>query len=61
MQLAQPCVPWQGVKNATQFGNACPQFDVITKKFIGEEDCLYLNVYTPVIKNVIAYFIQIII
>jgi len=37
---------WKGVLEATQFGNECPQFD-FTGKVIGNEDCLYLNVYTP--------------
>jgi para-nitrobenzyl esterase len=33
---------WQGVLAASQFGNYC------TQPGIGSEDCLYLNVYTPI-------------
>lgn len=42
--------PWDGVKNTQKDSPICTQinpfgrvFDVVT----GEEDCLYLNVYTP--------------
>lgn len=27
--------------------NVCVQYDMITKKLVGSEDCLYLNVYSP--------------
>lgn len=29
------------------FGNSCPQSDLTTGAAVGEEDCLYLNVYAP--------------
>ena len=29
------------------FGNSCPQSDITTGAAAGDEDCLYLNVYTP--------------
>ena len=32
--------------NATQFGHVCIQ-STSKKEIIGDEDCLYLNVYTP--------------
>jgi bile salt-stimulated lipase len=37
---------WTGIKNATKFGPICPQSDY-TFKVTGQEDCLYLNVFTP--------------
>lgn len=45
-----PAANWQGVKKATSLENFCPQlFLNIT---IGSEDCLYLNVYSPLrVKN----------
>lgn len=39
---------WDGVYQADKEGNICPQFD--NGMFIGDEDCLYLNVYTQEIK-----------
>ncbi|KXS15281.1 alpha/beta-hydrolase [Gonapodya prolifera JEL478] len=51
-----PPTPWEGVRDATEYGNVCPQpkrlildgeapFGPETQPF--SEDCLYLNVYTP--------------
>ncbi|CAH0561137.1 unnamed protein product [Brassicogethes aeneus] len=42
---AQPADPWIGKWNATT-SHECIQTD-ISKKIIGLEDCLYLNVYVP--------------
>ncbi|KAK7083393.1 hypothetical protein SK128_020036, partial [Halocaridina rubra] len=39
----EPADPWVGDLNATLAPPTCPQFIVV-----GDEDCLYLNVYTPV-------------
>ena len=45
----QPAVPWEGVLQATQLGNKCPQavrsYDDPLEAM--SEDCLYLNVYAP--------------
>jgi para-nitrobenzyl esterase len=47
----QPPVAWQGVRDATSFGNRCEQWHVWNDYiFLDQgpsEDCLYLNVYTP--------------
>jgi para-nitrobenzyl esterase len=37
---------WQGVRDATAFGNVCPQMLANGGK-LGDEDCLFLNVWTP--------------
>ncbi|XP_063545596.1 juvenile hormone esterase-like isoform X2 [Cydia strobilella] len=44
-QAPQPLEPWDGVRDATSEGNISAQikFDM----FEGDENCLYLNVYTP--------------
>ncbi|KAJ8950496.1 hypothetical protein NQ318_015240, partial [Aromia moschata] len=44
-----PNDPWVGEFNATKVHPVCPQRDVYRRTSLieGEEDCLYLNVYTP--------------
>ncbi len=46
----QPHGRWHGVLEATQLGNECPQLDFSGIEF-GNEDCLFLNVYTPGLKK----------
>ncbi|XP_045508609.1 juvenile hormone esterase-like isoform X2 [Colias croceus] len=44
----QPPEPWEGVRDATAEGNLCPQIDLVFEKtYVGDENCLFLNVYTP--------------
>lgn len=45
----QPVKPWIGVWNATIPGSPCfgPDYSKLNFTIIGQEDCLYLNVYTP--------------
>ncbi|XP_047035141.1 juvenile hormone esterase-like [Helicoverpa zea] len=45
----QPPTPWNNVRSAKEFGNNCLQYDLFIDKGkrSGDEDCLYLNVYTP--------------
>lgn len=42
-----PAEPWEGVKDATKDCNICAQLDKETQSIVGDEDCLYLNIYTP--------------
>ena len=39
--------PWTGVLDATELSAACPQNDGLTTSASDNEDCLYLNVWTP--------------
>jgi para-nitrobenzyl esterase len=43
----QPAASWSGFRNATQYGNVCPQAAGAFGTASTNEDCLYLNVYTP--------------
>ncbi|XP_012215172.1 juvenile hormone esterase-like [Linepithema humile] len=38
--------PWSGSKDASKYGNNAVQMDKFSRQIIGNEDCLYLNVYT---------------
>jgi len=38
---------WHKLRDATEFANHCPQFTTPFGLESSEEDCLYLNVYTP--------------
>ena len=53
-QAPQPPPRWEGVREALATGNACPQFASPfagegrgAKGIVGDEDCLYLDVYAP--------------
>jgi len=43
----QPPVPWEGIRPATEFGGRCAQPSSQTSLPSNNEDCLYLNVWTP--------------
>src|SRR5580704_377404 len=49
-----PAASWEGVRDATQFGASCPQ-STVHNPFLPpgpiSEDCLYLNVYTPTVRD----------
>ena len=45
MQAPEPSNSWEGVRNAIDFGSMCAQGSL--GNIVGEEDCLFLNVYTP--------------
>lgn len=46
----QPFGQWNGIVQATQFGSECPQVNPAGSA-VGNEDCLFLNIYTPLGKN----------
>ncbi|KYM97319.1 Esterase FE4 [Cyphomyrmex costatus] len=41
-----PAEPWFGERDASRYGSMALQLDLTTHEAIGNEDCLYLNVYT---------------
>ncbi|XP_011870480.1 PREDICTED: esterase E4-like [Vollenhovia emeryi] len=41
-----PAEPWTGERDASKHGNVAVQLNEFTHKIEGDEDCLYLNVYT---------------
>ncbi|XP_049939664.1 esterase FE4-like [Schistocerca serialis cubense] len=41
-----PVKPWQGIWDASRLKINCLQLDDDRQKVVGEEDCLYLNVFT---------------
>ena len=51
----QPVVPWPGIRPATKFGPRCMQqplfSDMMFRSPAISEDCLYLNVWTPILKG----------
>lgn len=48
---AIPPTPWTQVFQADQHGSWCPQFDMFSGEYVGNEDCLFLNIATPTDRN----------
>jgi hypothetical protein len=42
----QPPESWRGARDATVEGSDCPQQDMTSGTFMGDENCLFLNVFT---------------
>ncbi|XP_047104906.1 esterase FE4-like [Schistocerca piceifrons] len=47
-----PVKPWQGIWDASRLKINCLQLDDDRQKVVGEEDCLYLNVFTSQLPSV---------
>lgn len=45
----QPAMPWATPRDASELGSRCPQVDFMggSDTLEGDEDCLFLNVFTP--------------
>lgn len=48
-QMPEPADNWESMYDATYHRSSCPFFSMLEQDIIGEEDCLYLNVYTSVL------------
>ncbi|XP_071574398.1 juvenile hormone esterase isoform X2 [Temnothorax nylanderi] len=48
LRFKDPLLPetWSGGRDASKYGNIAVQVDMMTREMVGDEDCLYLNVYT---------------
>ncbi|KYN20422.1 Esterase E4, partial [Trachymyrmex cornetzi] len=48
LRFKDPLPPerWFGDRDASKYGNIAVQVDLLTREIVGDEDCLYLNVYT---------------
>jgi acetylcholinesterase len=46
-KAALPEEPWTGIKLALREGASCPHRNMILETYRGDEDCLFLNVYSP--------------
>jgi para-nitrobenzyl esterase len=46
-RLPQPVTSWSGVRDASAWAPVCPQHIPGSPTIIGDEDCLYLNVFAP--------------
>ncbi|XP_050433145.1 carboxylesterase 4A [Adelges cooleyi] len=44
-------IPLNGKYEATKYGPPCPQLSSDNRGIVGSEDCLFLNVFTPLKKN----------
>nr|XP_003704957.1 PREDICTED: venom carboxylesterase-6-like [Megachile rotundata]XP_012144469.1 PREDICTED: venom carboxylesterase-6-like [Megachile rotundata] len=52
-QPPKPAAAWNGVRPAKEDANICVQRNIYVyqEEIVGDEDCLYLNVYTPKLSN----------
>ncbi|XP_070494682.1 juvenile hormone esterase-like [Chironomus tepperi] len=48
---AIPPTPWTQVFQANNHGNWCPQIDMNTLEYAGNEDCLFINIATPTTRH----------
>lgn len=51
-RAALPETKWKGIKKAVREGQSCPHRNMILENFKGNEDCLFLNIYTPKLPGV---------
>jgi len=48
LQAPQPAETWEGIRDALKEGDVAPQTGIFQfKSYSGNEDCLFINVFTP--------------
>lgn len=58
IQSSRPALPWNTPRNALDYGPACSQINEFTGEISGQEDCLYLNVYTPMVGFPLVHYLD---
>lgn len=59
LQAPQPFGSWNGVRDCVDEPPVCLQWSKDANGTIGSEDCLYINVYTPLASNLPLYSLEI--
>lgn len=49
-QPPEPAERWEGIRDGREFGPRCLQLDSFMGVIQGEEDCLTINVFSPVVE-----------
>nr|QTY40900.1 venom polypeptide precursor [Doratifera vulnerans] len=47
----RPVTKWSGVRNATVYGAPCLYLEGTLEQIFGDEDCLFLNIFTPILDS----------
>lgn len=57
-QPPEPARDWEGVRLANNYGPKCVQIEFFTSKLMGNEDCLYLNVFSPRVHPLCSFILH---
>lgn len=52
LKAPEPPLPWNGILDATNEGSECYARHMIFQQHVGDEDCLFLNIYTPDVSKI---------